>query len=395
MAQMGFFDVEKRYAALDAKHDPLVKINAVVPWEAFRSRLEKVWRKPADKRKSNAGCKPWDAIVMFKAIVLCALYNLSDDQVEYQMRDRLSFVRFLGLTLEDKVPDAKTVWLYREELSQAGVIEALFNDFDSYLKTQGYRAMGGQIIDASIVAVPKQRNSRADNARIKQGETPREWADKPARRRQKDTDARWTKKHGKSHYGYKNHLNIDRRHKLIRRYSVTDASVHDSQAVDDLLTTDNTASGVWADSAYRSKDIEEKIKEKGLTSRIHRKACRNRPLRDWEKAGNRSRSRFRVRVRVEHVFGAQHNDMGGDVGSQHRACTGDGAHRAQESRLQHATPGWVAASWDGGLSVSSVRGGVPDVLFDRLNPRCQEAKCPGKPSLFSHRNGANGQSCHL
>ena len=73
---------------------PLVKINTVVPWEAFRSRLENVWRQPPDKRKSNAGCKPWDAIVMFKAILLCALYNLSDDQVEYQMRDRLSFVRF-------------------------------------------------------------------------------------------------------------------------------------------------------------------------------------------------------------------------------------------------------------------------------------------------------------
>ena len=164
MAQMGFFDVEKRYAALDAKNDPLVKINAVVPWEAFRSRLEKVWRKPADKRKSNAGCKPWDAIVMFKAIVLCALYNLSDDQVEYQMRDRLSFMRFLGLALEDKVPDAKTVWLYREQLSQAGVIDALFDDFDGYLKTQGYQAMGDQIIDASIVAVPKRRLLRFPNS---------------------------------------------------------------------------------------------------------------------------------------------------------------------------------------------------------------------------------------
>jgi hypothetical protein len=139
MAQMGFFDIENRYAALDAKNDPLVKINAAVPWEAFRSRLEQVWRKPADKRKSNAGCKPWDAIVMFKAIILCALYNLSDDQVEYQMRDRLSFVRFLGLTLEDKVPDAKTVWLYREQLSQAGLIDALFEDFDGYLKARATR----------------------------------------------------------------------------------------------------------------------------------------------------------------------------------------------------------------------------------------------------------------
>ena len=163
MAQMGFFDIENRYAALDAKNDLLVKIDAAVPWEALRSRLEQVWRKPADKRKSNAGCKPWDAIVMFKAIILCALYNLSDDQVEYQMRDRLSFVRFLGLTLEDKVPDAKTVWLYREQLSQAGLIDALFEDFDGYLKSQGYQAMGGQIIDASLVAVPIQRNRRDDN----------------------------------------------------------------------------------------------------------------------------------------------------------------------------------------------------------------------------------------
>ena len=311
MAQMGFFDVENRYASLDAKNDPLAKINTLVPWEAFRSRLERVWHKPADERKSNAGRKPWDAIVMFKAIILCTLYNLSDDQVEYQMRDRLSFVRFLGLTLADKVPDAKTVWLYREQLSQAGVIDALFNDFDGYLGVRGYRAMGGQIMDASIVAVPIQRNSRDDNEQIKKGELPEAWADKPAKRRQKDSDARWTKKHGKSHYGYKNHVGIDRKHKLIRRYHVTDASVHDSQVVDELLTDDNTASGVWADSAYRSKDIEKKVKAKGLTSRIHRKGYRNRPLQDWEKAGNRRRSRFRARV--EHVFGAQRNDMGGTV----------------------------------------------------------------------------------
>ena len=193
MTQMGFFDVENRYAPLDAKHDPLVKINAVVPWETFRSRLESVWRKPPDQRKSDAGRKPWDAIVMFKAIILCALYNLSDDQVEYQMRDRLSFdklrtssfVRFLGLALEDKVPDAKTVWLYREQLSQAGLIEVLFDDFDAYLKSQGYQAMGGQIMDASIVSVPVQRNSRDENEQIKRGETPEVWADKPAKHRQK------------------------------------------------------------------------------------------------------------------------------------------------------------------------------------------------------------------
>ena len=184
-------------------------------------------------------------------------------QVEHQIRDRLSFMRFLGLGLEGRVPDAKTVWLYREQLTQAGVIEALFETFDGYLKDQGYLAMGGQIIDASIVAVPKQRNSREENARIKAGETPAGWEDKPAKRRQKDVEARWTKKHGKSHYGYKNHVNVDRRHKLVRRYHVSDAAEHDSQVLDDILDGDNTALGVWADSAYRSAEIEASLKEKG------------------------------------------------------------------------------------------------------------------------------------
>ena len=214
-------------------------------------------------------------------------------------------------TLEGRVPDAKTVWLYREQLTQAGVIEALFETFDGYLKDQGYLAMGGQIIDASIVAVSKQRNSREENARIKAGETPAGWEDKPAKRRQKDVEARWTKKHGKSHYGYKNHVNVDRRHKLVRRYHVSDAAEHDSQVLDDILDGDNTALAVWADSAYRSAEIEAALKEKGLRSRIHRKGRRNKPLSEREKQGNKTRSS--VRVRVEHVFGAQGNDMGGTL----------------------------------------------------------------------------------
>ncbi len=210
MSQMGFFDIANRYAGLDAKNDPLLKIDAVVRWEEFRSTLELVWRTAPHSRKSAAGRKPWDAVLMFKAIVLCALYNLSDDQVEYQLRDRLSFMRFLGLGLEDRVPDAKTVWHYRERLAQAGKVEELFAAFDGYLEQQGYLAMGGQIIDASIVPVPKQHNSRDDNARIKEGETPEGWENQPAKRSQKDTDARWTKKHGKSHYGYKACPRLDR-----------------------------------------------------------------------------------------------------------------------------------------------------------------------------------------
>ena len=311
MPQMGFFDLSDRYVSLDAKKDPLVEINAVVPWEEFRPFLERVWRKPEGDRKSRAGRKPIDAVLMFKTLVLSALYNLSDDQIEYQVRDRLSFMRFLGLGLGDRVPDAKTVWLYREALAQAGKVEAVFALFDGHLARQGYIARGGQILDASIVAVPRNHNTRKENEAIKAGEVPEGWGNKPAKRSQKDVDARWTKKHGKSHYGYKNHVNVDRMHKLVRRYHVTDAAVHDSQAVDALLTRGNTGSGVWADAAYRSAEIETTLKARGLTSRIHRKGKRGKPLTAQAQKSNRTKSS--VRVRVEHIFGAQANDMGGTI----------------------------------------------------------------------------------
>ena len=190
MGQMGLFDVSKRYAGLDAKSDPLVKPNGIVPWAAFRPQLEAVWRRPPEALTSKAGRKPGDAVVMFKALGLCELYDRSDAQFEYPVRDRLPFLHFLGLGLEDPVPDATTVWPHREQLAEAEAVDELFGAFDAYLKAHGWVAMGGQMIDASIVPVPKQRNDRDENATIKAGETPVGWADEPAEECQKDTDAR-------------------------------------------------------------------------------------------------------------------------------------------------------------------------------------------------------------
>jgi len=220
-------------------------------------------------------------------------------------------MRFLDLGIEDPVPDAKTVWLYREKLAKTGLIKTLFDKFDAYLRDHGYLAMGGQIVDASIVPVPRQRNTREENERIKAGEMPEDWDGKPHKKRQKDVDARWTKKHGKNHYGYKNHVNIDRRHKFVRDYEVTDASVHDSQALDELIDADNTSSQLWGDSAYRSQETERSLGENGYRSHIHHKGNRGKPLTARQKKANKTRSK--VRVRVEHVFGFQERSMGGKL----------------------------------------------------------------------------------
>jgi len=311
MGQLGFFDADKRLTALSAKGDPLEAIDRLVPWESFRDDIEAVVLTPDEMRKSSAGRKPVDAIVLFRMLVLQALNNLSDEQVEYQVGDRLSFTRFLRLGIEDRIPDGTTLWLFREKLAKAGLIEKLFDRFDQHLGAQGYIARGGQIVDASIVAVPRQRNTREENEAIKRGQTPEDWEKKPAKNRQKDKDARWTKKHGKSFYGYKNHVNADAKHKLIRRYEVSDAAVHDSQKLDGLLNRGNTSQDVFADSAYRSAEIEATLKARGFNSRIHVRAARSHPLSKTEEKANRKKSR--VRARVEHVFGAQQTSPGGRI----------------------------------------------------------------------------------
>src|ERR1700674_4219293 len=310
MGQFGFFDADRRLAAVTAKGDPLEMIARVVPFESFRAEIEAAILTPVSEKRSSAGRKPIDVMVMFRMLVLQSLYNLSDEQVEYQVRDRLSFTRFLGLGIEADIPDGTTLWLFRETLAKAGLIEKLFERFGQHLEAKGYIARGGQMVDATIVPVPKQRNSRDENDDVKAGKTP-EAEKNPAKKRQKDKDARWTKKHGKGFYGYKRHVNADAKHKLIRQYDVTDASVHDSQKFDGLLNQANTSADVYADSAYRSAETEAKLGLRGLLSRIHQRANRNHPLSQAHENANRQKSR--VRARIEHVFGAQQNSSGGRI----------------------------------------------------------------------------------
>ncbi len=151
-----------------------MKLAALIDFEVFRP-----WLSAALKRSdgSKGGRLPYDPVLMFKILVLQALYMLSDDATEFQIWDRLPFMRFLRLGLEDPVPDTKTIWLFREQRTRAGAIHQFFADFDAWLKGQGYLAMSGQIVDASIVAAPRQRNTDAEKAALKEGRIPQDWTD--------------------------------------------------------------------------------------------------------------------------------------------------------------------------------------------------------------------------
>ncbi len=315
MIQGGFFDIRHRYESLSKFGDPLEKLKQIVDFEAFRCEIEGSL-KFTDRLKG--GRPSYDGVLMFKILVLQALYTVSDDQIEYQIKDRLSFMRFLDLDISHRVPDAKTVWLYRERLSKNGVIERLFKTFDHAIKAQGYLAMSGQIVDATIISAPRQRMTKEEKEQVKMGEIPQEWQSKPAKLVQKDRDARWVLKYRKAKesgmdiaiplFGYKNHASIDKRYGFIRKYLVTSASCHDGQILKDLLDKENTASDVWGDTAYRSFSNEELLLKEGFRSQIHCKKPKGKPMPVNISKANGKRST--VRCRVEQVFAVQKEQMG-------------------------------------------------------------------------------------
>ena len=305
----GLFDEQENHRKLSAIGNPLEMVQNVIDFEMFRDTLEDgVLTKD---KKSPAGAKPYDVVMMFKILILQRYYGLGDTQLEYQIIDRLSFKKFLGLESGDKVPDEKTVWAFREKLTNEGLVEKLFSQFNAHLKSQGLIMNEGKMIDASFTIAPRQRNTKEENKKIKEGVGNELWEDKPNKKKHKDIDARWTKKNGETFYGYKNHAKVDSKSKFIDKYKVTDASVHDSQALDDLLEEEDKGQDIYADSAYTGEDQEKTINKYGMNNKVHEKGYRNKPLTDEQKANNKEKSR--TRARVEHVFGFMEQSMNGLV----------------------------------------------------------------------------------
>lgn len=304
---IGFFDEDFRLTKLTALGDPLQRLSVGIDFEVFRKLLEENLQVEA---KGEGGRKPYDYVLLFKILILQRYYNLSDDQTEYQICDRLSFMRFLKLTLADDVPDSKTIWHYKERLIDLELIEDLFSIFINELSALNLIIHAGKIVDASFVEVPKQRNTRAENKTIKEGSIPEQWVSLPNKLAQKDTDAKWTKKNQISYYGYKNHTICDEKSKLVTAYCVTDASVHDSQAIEELLTQQDENQPVYADSAYVGAELNKRlIEDKKVTPQIIEKGYKNKPLTDKQMVSNKEKSK--IRVRVEHIYGFVENSMNG------------------------------------------------------------------------------------
>lgn len=306
--QRGFFDEQFRLDKISRQGDPLERLKECIDFEYFRKPLEKFFHKERDPR--DGGRPPYDYVMMFKVLILQRYYNISDDAMEFSVLDRLSFMRFLGLTLSDQVPDAKTIWYFRDRLTQGDMIRKLFEYLDKQLDAEGVVVHKGKIVDATIVEVPRQRNTREENEQIKEGEIPKKWEEDPDKLRQKDTDARWTKKNEQTYFGYKDHVKVDAKTKLITGYEVTPASVHDGEEIGALTDKKEDAlQSLYGDSAYRSRETEEMLKKKNITSRIHEKGYRGNPLTKQQM--NRNRKKSETRARVEHVFGFMTMSMRG------------------------------------------------------------------------------------
>lgn len=303
MRQLGMFDESDRLAKISKLGDSLETLQNVIDWNMFRPLLNEAMKK---SHRGAGGRPPFDYLLMFKILVLQKIYNLSDEQTEYQINDRMSFMRFLGLGLNDTVPDAKTIWNFRDCLTKAGVMKPLFDLFVRKLDSENLITRTGTIVDATFVEAPRPHYTKEEKEQINKGEVPERYQGNIHKIRQSDFDARWTRKAGLPHYGYKDHIKVDSDSKIITDFVATAASVHDSQPAPGMINKEDKV--LYGDSAYWGKPLKEALPEE-VETQICERGTKKNPLTEEQKQSNREKSR--IRSRVEHVFGYMNNSMNG------------------------------------------------------------------------------------
>jgi len=305
MLKTSLFAASEREAKLNKHGDILQLLAEHIDFDAIALSVDKASPRPLRKK---GGRPPFPTELMVRVLVVQQMFNLSDEQMEYQLLDRLSFQRFVGLRHSSQIPDRTTIWLFKERLTKLGATACIFESVQEQLTAQGYVARAGHMVDASLVPVPIQHVRSAEKKLLKEHAMPVGWS--TSKRRQKDMDATWTKKHGKSYYGFKVTANVDNRYKLIRKIKVTTASSHDTNHLDDVLDVANTSKDLYADKGYASKGREKRLKQDGFRPHIQHKAQRGKSISACQEKRNHRISK--TRVRVEHPF-AGLAQMGGKL----------------------------------------------------------------------------------
>ena len=265
-------------------------------WTIFAPVLA---RMPRAEPKAPGGRPADPPLLLRKILVRQSRYGLRDAQAQLQILDRRRFAQFLGRTQADAVPEQNPIREFREKLPRAELCNELFGAFNTRLTEQGFSTRQGQLVDASFVAAPRPRNGREEKAAITAGAVPAGWEQEPQRLAHKDLDARWTKQHAQTHYGYKDHLVADLTSKLSVRAVVPAASEHDRQAVDSLPRAGDPE--IWADSASTGAPCAALFAAKGSTAQVCAQGTRGHALTQGQKRANRAKSR--QRARVEPIFG--------------------------------------------------------------------------------------------
>lgn len=286
---------EKRERKLDQIGDPLRVLERYIDFAALADQVDELEPRPSGDR---GGRPPYPTEVMIRILTLKHLYNLSDESMEFQLLDRLSFQRFCGLQGSATIPDRTTIWNFEQRLVRAEAGDAIFEAVQRELVRHGYIARCGQIVDATLIQAPRQHPSSEEREILQQEATPAHW--NRHQRRQHDPDARWTKKHGCSYFGYKLSANVDVRHKLIRGCVISDAAEHDVRHLPALLDSANTSADVYADRGYAGRNQEQALQAQGYRPQIQRKASPGKKLDARQRKRNRRIAR--TRARGEHVF---------------------------------------------------------------------------------------------
>jgi IS5 family transposase len=232
---------------IDPLGDPLTEIEAAIDFAAPAAEVDRSAPRPTNPR---GGRRPFPTETRVRILVLKRVYDLSDEQREYQLLDRMSDKRFGALSNAPNIPDQTTVWVFENRIGEAGA-KAIFDGGNTPLLKKGFIARGGQIIDATLVPGPKQHFTKDAKEMLKEGAMPADGS--LAKRRQKDLDATWTKKHGKHHFGYKRSVNVDRRQTFIRRLVTDTACPHDSRTLRPSWTRPTPAGMLMPTGAIRPR----------------------------------------------------------------------------------------------------------------------------------------------